>query len=355
MSEPEFTNSSHVPEVSSIASAYGEIVKHNNQRSGFGSLFSNIFNLLPIEELPGVDYGDETPALASAQDIYTGVRDKFEEQVTEGDMEGEVLELVHNDLFMRAGVEIAPIGGHIASTSGTRATSTELLPIVRNSMLLNDFLNEAKPEDTEIDGFSPFVDAVLGTLDKQVQLAFDPAAIGDGSDDQVLSDEVRGLGEDALRTYVTIEDQLKRLGLDKSYSAKRLQEYLEYWGNDILPEFFVADSTGVLRDVNSNTFGPSEWQRDASPEFLSSRWNQIIKAIEYAKSNPKAQDFAKELVNRATAHLRFAQKDFKKLEKQYNTRQVRKSAKRGESVLIYGTGFTDIFNDVATRLIELAS
>ncbi len=343
----EFPATHHLPAVDVVTAAYSEVTNHNRSKTGLGAaLFGIIETLLPPEAITlDEDEGKLLHIEEEPTNQATNVEQGSTKRVVEGDMEGEVVELLHSDMFLRIGVRMAPLGSYwgFGGESG-RITSVELQPVLENSTLFHDFLESVPTDHSETANLHPLVNGVLGTIGKQVRLGFDPAAV-QGQELPVSPDELRSLGEDGLRKFVEIEEELERLGLDNSYPAEALKEAVKYWGDGILAEFYVADATGVMQGVNSKTFSPSEWQRDASREFLEGRWEAIVEAIKFAKANPKAKKFAEELIDRAMAHLEFARKDFVEVDSQYNG---------SDSDYRYGEGFVEVFDSVDLQLRELA-
>ena len=235
------------PSLEEVTTAYSEVVEHNEQYTGVRAAFRNITNGLIADTVLGHDEEPEIRPDESTEEHSV---------VVEGDMDAELQEMFHGDTFARVGIKLYPVGGETIRTfEGKRAASTELEPIVTNTQLYLDFLRQQTKEvvNRQDDNFKLMAD-VLKTLLKVIGISYT-----EGAKDQPGSELLIQNGDDALRTFIAIDEQYQRLVLDKpslyveylqapqsgfldeSWRNKRkaeeyqatyqeLQAYIHYWG-----------------------------------------------------------------------------------------------------------------------------
>lgn len=263
------------PPLGDISAAYSDVLQHNRRHTGFGAAFSAVIKSVSAEDAPTQSIGQH-----------------LEEGVTAGDMSAELQDLFHGDLFMRAGVTLAPLGSSIATERVTRASSEALVPIISNSELYKDFLATLRPDDLEQEPQSmQFFTDVAVQLRKMIDL---------GSDDGLVKDQAAQaaeISETSLRTWDAVSDEYARLGLGSATLRKKiaevspeLKEHLDnsnasfvpgelsneyqdytrnaanlalfsglegrvyYWGEGLLPEFTKADHQGLFSTGDRNYY-----------------------------------------------------------------------------------------------------
>lgn len=323
MIDPEIP--AYIPAFEEVAQAYGSFEEHNRRHSGFGTLFDPLLEAA-IEKLDVI--GEDTTAVL-AEEIYAHVKKRLEEAVVEGDMHAEIQDMVHGDVLMRIGVKFLPIGGHISSEEGRRLSSDRLLPLIVNTELFSEFLSIVSKEEAQTeDGSKLLVDAAVN-LDWVITTCLSKDAGQDITDEehQIRSET----GRAALRTWLAVESDYKRLGFDaealraelagispelRDYLDRReggfvpseinkeykmhqdthrklrifgpLEQYATYWGENLLPEFIFADRNGyVTPPEEENGFGPSRWANDMSPDKLTEHWEKAIVFLEDLETKDK--------------------------------------------------------------------
>lgn len=265
MTNPEIPQD-NTPSLETVTTAYSEVLDHNEQHTGYGAFFGNLLKAM-------MEAQDANPETSSAQDIHTAVNEKVNDATTESDMQGELQGILHEDTFMRIGIKLAPLGSQITSTTGERASSTELLPIVENTQLFIDFLEQQDPEEFQQDASNlALTTDVVTTLQKTVAACYGKLSEDMPEEQQQAAQQH---GEDTLRTFLEIDDTYKRMGLDnpdlyQQYIAegktgyiddqwkrhhtattylstyKTLEEYVTYWGRGVLPERLATGSMESL-------------------------------------------------------------------------------------------------------------
>lgn len=272
MTYPEVPQN-HIPSLEVVTTAYADVLEHNRKHTGFGAGFGNLLKAMMEAE-------DANPD-APAEDIYTDVNDKVTQSTTEGDMEGELQGILHEDTFMRIGIKLAPFGSQLIGSGGERASSTELVPVIENTELFIGFLAQVDPEKIQKDENSlALATDVINTLQRTIATCY-----GKMPEDipEVQQQAVKQYGEDALRTFLQVDEAFKKLGLDNpaiyqhyiaegtsgylddqwkrhntatKYMAtyKTLEDYVTYWGRGVLPEYLATGSMEYLAQDKKYAF-----------------------------------------------------------------------------------------------------
>lgn len=267
------------PRLEEITGAYQEILDHNRKNTGFGALFGTMAN----------SYIEGADAVSQQTD------DPLEAAMTETDMKGDLQGVFHDDVFSRVGIKITPFG-HVNDVHGPRVTSRELVPIVDNTELFTSFLVGLSQEEVPRDENNLKLTAdVINTLHRVV--ASSMTATEDPHKKQLLE----GYAEDSLRTFLAIDEEYKRLGIDKPDSYQQAldagkpeylgeemnryyeaEEYLEnyrelgnyvtYWGRGLLSEYVKVGSMDSLAQSHGDYF-------DGAQDELVQRVNDVVALI----------------------------------------------------------------------------
>lgn len=331
------------PDLQAITAAYGDILEHNRTHTGFGAMFKGMLSGL-AKDAEVIDPDNADPVVfQSAEDVYKGVAEKLEEGVVEGDMNAELQDIFHGDTFLRAGIKIAPFGSFGANGEGTAVTSAELVPMIENTSLFAEFLGKLKPEDIQNEAAKTLLSDVVTNLSRVTGICFDAEG------QKGLSDEEKAqlveAGEDALRTFVTIDPEYERLGIDGSALRKRTEDISEellayigsgvggfvpaelsdeytrlkanqakmrvyegmssrvqYWGRNLLPEYIEAQSGQYLTPPAEQGFGPSGWQKDGGQRH----WQQAFDFLQRLEQDERTKPFADEVRQGLISSVDFA-------------------------------------------------
>lgn len=299
MTDPELSKQ-HIPSIQEASAAYADILEHNAQHTGFGAIFSGIFETV-TETL---EVGHET-----AEAVYEKVGEKLEQKAVEGDMAAELQDIFHSDLFMHAGLKILPSGSHMANGEGKRVSSERLEPFVVNTQLFADFLKEISPEDAQTENNPKLLLDATANLKYIIGSCIAPSRkTAELAQEQGVN--LNEIAEDGLRTWDAIESEYARLGLSADTMRERLQrnpkdseaqrqlhilggleQYVEYWGKGLLPEFIKAWNKGYITPAEEFYYWPpARWAEDMSPDELSDRWEKAMNFIEALKEKEGAGD-----------------------------------------------------------------
>ena len=298
-----------------VAEAYGDILKHNKEHTGFGVLFGNVLKTALKDE--GVD-------VRVSDDL-----------VAEGDMSAALQDIFHNDTFTRIGINMGQFGSHAADSEGTPATSKEVAPIVTNQSLYTEFLGTLDPSDTDDKQTRKLLGDVVANLDAIVSFAFADESINAMSPDERT--HLAEAGEDTLRTFVAIDDEYSRLGVDsigltertthisddlksaideglqykyggltpelrKEYdelqeTKKQAKVYaslsrkVDYWGRNILTEGIIADKKEYFVPPAEQGFGPAHWHEDGGQR----RWAAAFGFLNQMQDGDRTKEFGAEV------------------------------------------------------------
>ncbi len=321
MSPQEKIPPSHIPSMDEVGAAYSQILDHNERHAGIGVAFRGILKASIHGEV--IDYeeaGDTTTGSAAllnpeeSSELEDKAAENIQRGVVEGDMDADLQEILHADIFMRIGIKISPFGQTIKNGLEERSSSTELLPAVNNTELYKEFLENIKPDEVNI-GNQQFFANVLGTLQKIIEVFFDNEQLGGVPPEDRRA--ARQYGEDALRTFVAIAPEYKRLGLDAESLRRKLatrpegtynfedmhnktgtylahqayeqaqtaadtydtlEAYVEYWGRDLLSEYMAIDSVELLE-------APATRYLDGVQHRLTEKVDEIIRIPESGRTH----------------------------------------------------------------------
>jgi hypothetical protein len=311
---PEYEKSI-IPSKEIITEAYGDILKHNREHTGFGVLFGNAIKTALKEE--GVD-------VHPSEDI-----------VTEGDMSAALQDIFHNETFTHIGIRAGQFGSSFEDLEGVAATSKEIVPVIQNQSLYSEFLGTLNSSDTEDKQLNKLLGDVVANLGKVIDFAFADESINALSPDERA--RLAELGEDALRAFIAIDDEYSRLGIDnagllrrseaisgelktaidqglqykyKGLSSELRQEYddlqavkkqakayaslsrrVDYWGRNILTEGIIADKKEYLVAPAEQGFGPANWHKDGGQRY----WANAYGFLTQMQEGEHTQEFGTEV------------------------------------------------------------
>lgn len=124
-----------------------------------------------------------------------------------------------------------------------------------------------------------------------------------------MSDEERAAvtkaGEDALRTFVTIDPEYARLGIDGDAMracVEFMTKCVNYWGRNLLPEYLVAQRGQYLTPPAEQGFGPSNWQKDSGQHH----WQEALGFLRVLEQDERTKPFAEEVRNGLVTSLNAA-------------------------------------------------
>lgn len=313
---------SHVPSFIDVSNAYADIVKHNRENTGMaGAVKTAIRAMLSNPELIDDENSDMT-----SDNFSEALDEQIDQSVIESEMSAEIQSILHSETFMRIGIDVTPLGGYVIDQNGKKTSSEELLPVVRNTQLFKEFLTTIEPEQIIL-GESQLPQDVLGSLAITLNARLDP------KDLEKLPDEKKEKSdfytEDIIRTFIELEPEYERLGLDahslrekfhtdpgptsriiinergfrqsapmhddpekqkalvnehRRYTAAQklakthdeLVGFVTHWGENVLPEYAIANKKEYLTEPENQGFGPAKWHLDGGQH----RWSAVFDFLE---------------------------------------------------------------------------
>jgi hypothetical protein len=192
------------------------------------------------------------------------------------------------------------------------------------------FLLATKPEDID-ESFRKNSESVVSSLVEETS----DAIATDADDQAVLETLAYGNG---------IIAGLEHIGLGESPAAQKLSALTEHTQQGDVKEWVLASRIGLLEEPEKQQFGPSQWQGDATPKYLSDRWGEVIAIIKMAKDNPRSSSLFTQLLSKARSDLGYAKQDWEKLKVERYSGDINPG---------YGEGFSDVFASVDVELQAL--
>jgi hypothetical protein len=247
-----------MPSLADVTAAYSSVTRHNAVNVGFGAVFGAMLDVVERE-----DNAERTGASVPV------VEEVLEQAKVAGDMEGELQGVLYADMFATAGIDVMSVG----SVGSKQRTSAKLVPVVRNTTLFTEFLAGIAPEEMHSDdSHRKLPDDVLGTLRELVV-----ASVTVKNDDPDEKARYDAFAEDSLRTFLAIDSEYRRLGIDNSvhsYSRdyKDLDGYATYWGRGVLAEHIQIGSSAFLSE-------PKTYYFDGMHHRLIEKVDEIVSLI----------------------------------------------------------------------------
>ena len=206
--------------------------------------------------------------------------------------------LIHHDVLDKSGLEIEPVSGKRGRlyTRTGQIDAGEIRINIREGRRFLGFL-QAIVSQTIADNLDMRgnLENLSGVLAQQIFDHYD----------------LREPSNEALQLLGSLEGivgEYKRLGIS---SGDRLETYLTHSKKGDLREFLLVEQRGLLSEPGKY-FGPADWQKDVSPEYLARRWNEALEALTMARDNPNAQDLYRQLFDHLSMCLRLASEDLEK-------------------------------------------
>lgn len=261
-----------------IDELFADIGKYNQQFSMGAMLTQALFSHIRLE--------DEE---ASTPKGLEAVKETQQHLTASG------INLIHENTLKKLGLTLEPISGKHARIfhAGEEVGEGEMrVNIVDRSQFLA-FLNILEPNQVQDSQLKNHLQDLSQILSQQL---YDNYNLEKPQDEML---ELFGGLEQTINQY-------RRLGLGES--VKRLETYLKNARNGSLREYIAVERYNLLANPGES-FGPSDWQKDAGPESLSQRWEIAINTLKRLQSNPKAQELYQQLRNNLNKGVETAQTD----------------------------------------------
>jgi hypothetical protein len=330
MSTPEQQHPEIMPTLEVVVQAYQDVLEHNRRHTGIGATMAGI--------VKRAVHGGEVFDTRTGEIIERPAEDTpslhdTDEAVFEGDASAEIKDFLHRDTFTRIGLTVGPFGPHGKNIEGERTTSEKLVPLISNTELFKEFLGGLQKEELDKEKEKILLDTITFSSDVVRR------SVKADADDQV-----KAFGEDVLRTFVMLQPEYDRLGLDAEsvrqrheksaelneillgesvplsslseklrkehdefaahhYEAERaigayksLDKYATYWGRDLLGEYVVAEKGQYLEKPSDQRYGPAIWCCDTSDEHLMRNWEVALNFARDMQSSDRTRQFADEVL-----------------------------------------------------------
>ncbi len=331
MNKNEFSTNSQefgsIPEdVAAFNELTGSIRRHNDQFS-MGAMLTRAFvdNVNAAERVQGLV--NEGASLEDAEQAIDFVGDDKPTFSEEEEMGRAVVGFANMSTLRAAGLKFSPLR-KIATMYSARAPQQSAGAIhfqIEDGGKFSGFLQNV---DVSSDDLRNSVDHVIADVVLEAK-----ALITSGQDNQVVLETL---------TYAPgVAAGLNHIGLDSNH-ARELGKLYEHSQIGDVREYVAADELGLLNTPETQKFGPSQWQKDSTNEYLAKKWREVLDVIQVLKDNPKASVLFNQLIESARASLSVAEADW----------NVSKSTYKGST---YGSKFDSVFESVGLELDFLAS
>lgn len=181
----------------------------------------------------------------------------------------------HKQLLHNTGLSLEPVaGGPTLMLEGAQASQGEMAIHINSRDNFTSFLRALNPAQIDATGVKGNLEKVPGLLSRQIMTTY-----------------TLGVPESDMREVFEGMEQIiaeyKRLGMTAALSE--LEDYFNHWNSGDLLEYVAIKRRGLFNQPGEY-FGPADWQRDSSPQYLESRWDEALAILTLAKQNPKAAD-----------------------------------------------------------------
>lgn len=305
-------------------------INHHNDQFSLGALMARVMidrvdEAQRTQELMDVgatwEEAEQTVAFVGSDELPFSEKEQMARSIV-GVTNAPVLEAT--------GLTLSPLRevGTIYGVQGEQSVGEVRLQVADGGKFSN-FLLAVNPEDATED-FQQTATGVVGNLIDEAK-----SAIASGADEQTVF-ETLAYGRGIIAG-------LEHIGLGEASVADELLGLYEYAQQGDIREYVKAGNIGLLTKPEEQGFGPANWQRDASPEYLFTRWNEVLDVARAAKANPEAKDLFAQLIQSAQSCLDYAKVDWTNAKSE------------GYGGTGYGEGFEGIFETVGLELSMLSS
>lgn len=293
----ELDNRPYEVRLAAVDHLFADICKYNDQFSLGSMMVRALFAHFKVED-------DE-----EGQAKMTSLGGEEEHQK----MTASALAVIHEDTLNKLGLSLEPVSGKRATMIGLGETAGigEMRINITNKNNFVAFLGALEPEQIEDTGLKVNLENLSGLLANQV---LDNYNLKEPSDEMLQL--FGGLGN--------IVNQYKRLGMGEA--VKGLKTYLQHSRQGDLREFVAIESNRLMSEPRKN-FGPADWQRDATVEYLQDHWEEALTILKMAKDNPKARELYEKLGEHLLKCIKIARAETEAFTEGYYTADARKEMK----------------------------
>lgn len=267
--------------VNQVNDLFTDIRKFNNQFS-MGSMMAQLLR----SHL-------RTPEESSAPEGLSQVNQEAQMLTASG------IHMIHESTIDKLGLDLEPVEGKRAQllTGGGQAVGEgEMRVNIKDRTKFLGFLHALNPQQVVGSELRENLHSLSNILAQQIY---------DQYDLQKPSDE-------ALQLFGSLEgivQEYKRLGIG---GAEGLETYLNHAKQGDLKEWIIIEYQGLLSEPGQY-FGPADWQKDATPEYLKGRWDSALEVLRTTQENPKARDLYNQLFSHLARCAKTSLEDLKNL------------------------------------------
>lgn len=202
-------------------------------------------------------------------------------------MSASAINVIHEKTLANLGLSLEPVSGKKAAIfhAGEKAGEGEMRINVKDRVQFVSFLHVLSPDLVQGSELKTHLGDLANVLAQQV---LDHYNLSEPEDETLQ----------LLGALDNIVGEYQRLGID-AWGTKRLETYLIHSRQGDLREYVLVEQERLFQEPGKG-FGPADWQKDASEEFLSNKWEGALIVLRATQANPKAHELYQQLL----AHLK---------------------------------------------------
>lgn len=202
-------------------------------------------------------------------------------------MSASAISVIHERTIDNLGLSLEPVSGKKAAIfhAGEKAGEGEMRINVKDRAQFVSFLHALNPNLVQGSELKTHLGDLANVLAQQV---LDHYNLNEPEDEALQ----------LLGALDNIVGEYKRLGID-DWGTNRLATYLMHSRQGDLREYVLVEGIHLFQEPGKG-FGPADWQKDASEEFLANKWEGALIVLRSTQANPKAHELYQQLL----AHLK---------------------------------------------------
>lgn len=283
----ENSGNSNQAAIQDIDGLFRDISAYNDQFSLGASMAGMLRSLM---DRAGQDEAEEPVPTQLTKSI-----DEDSQQMT-----ASGLNVIHEGTLNNLGLSLEPVSGKTSTiyTSEGAVETGEMRLNIKDRSQFSAFLKALGKAQVTESPLGEHLGELTDILNKQILDNYNL----DQPDDETLA---------FLGSLDTVVNEYKRLGL--TTQAEQMEEYLQHSRQGNLREFVALKTSGLMQEPNEG-FGPADWQKDASTEFLERKWQRAIVLLRQLRNNPNAQEMYRQLLDQLNRCLPLAQANLPELQ-----------------------------------------
>lgn len=209
------------------------------------------------------------------------------------------INLIHESTLDKLGLDLEPVSGKNA-----RLLTGDREPIGEGEMRVNikdrgkflSFLHALDPQEVTKSELRENLHSLSDILTQQIY-------------DQYNLEQPN---DEALQLFGSLESIVQEYKRLRIGGIERLETYLNHAKQGDLREWILVEHQSLLSEPKQS-FGPADWQRDTTPEYLKERWDRALKVLRMTEENPKARDLYNQLFSHLAKSIKLSLDDLKNL------------------------------------------